>query len=78
MYQTKQLKLNDMTYYQEILEEVKETKKGQIYYNEANGIQYFKRDGIGYKWDSNSDTYKTYYTDESMARAIKKTANTGR
>lgn len=66
-----------MTYYQEILKQVKETTKGEIYYNEANGVQYFKRDGIGYKWDSNSDTYKSYQTDESMARAIKKTANTG-
>ena len=66
-----------MTYYQEILNQVKETTKGELYYNEENGIQYFKRDGLGYKYNSNLNTYKTYYTNESMAKAIKKTANTG-
>ena len=66
-----------MNHYQEILKHVKETTKGEIYYNDANGIQYFKRDGIGYKWDSNNDIYKSYQSDESLARAINKTTKTG-
>ncbi len=66
-----------MTYYQRILNQVKETIKGELYYNSTIGIQYFKRGGLGYKYNANLNTYKTYYTDESLARAIKKTANTG-
>lgn len=65
-----------MTYYQEILNKVKNTEKGILYNNYSNEIYYLKKENLGYKFKSN-DLMKIYYTDESLARAINKTTKIG-
>ena len=65
-----------MTYYQEILNKVKNTEKGIIYNNELNEIYFLKRESLGYKFKSNY-LVKIYYSDESLSRAINKTTKIG-
>ena len=50
-----------MTYYQEILNKVKNTEKGILYNNYSNEIYYLKKENLGYKFKSN-DLMKIYYT----------------
>ncbi len=68
-----------MTYYQEILQEVKQAKNGDILYdNESSGVWFIKfGNNFGTKYNDKLDTTKTYNSLEDLAKGIKKTLNKG-